>query len=880
MGRNELMSDYLYEKIDNTWEMAPQLIPQLPVIIKNNLNSEFELRPYQEEAFQRFVFYYNNDKLRQYPTEIMYQMATGSGKTIIMAGLILYLYQKGYRNFLFFVHLDSIVRKTKDNFLNASSRKYLFADQIIIDGETVPVIEVENFQSTDENAINICFKTLSGLHSDMFFVKENSISLNDFEDKRIVLLSDEAHHLNAETKKGKAKKADEEDVHHWETTIQSIFHMNRENVLLDFTATANLDNADVKAKLAHKLIFNYDIKKFRLDRYSKEINVLRTDGEIWDRVMYALILSQYRLKVFQDNKINAKPVVLLKSQKIKDEETVVEYFYTLIDKLDGNKLNVIFNAALDNNADIVLKAQKYFSDNNISNDVLAQELKEAFSPEHCLCVNSKKQDNRDYLTNLEDYDNPYRLVFDVQVLNEGWDVLNLFDIVRLYETRQSGGKAISATTVSEAQLIGRGARYYPFIANEGEEKGRRKYDDDLDCDLRICEELYYHCQSETRYFTELKQALLQTGIDLDETKHLTYELKPSFIASDIYTQGIMFKNQQEEVTRDNVQGINHKVHDKIFLIRFNASDTGSIAILNDEEQSENKEIYTVEKKVSEIAAINYALVYKSMAAYPVFKFKNLHQYYPNVDTMRTFITSDEYLGGIKISIKSIFEEPSMAMYEKAVHRVLSELSDVISGIEKTYKGTADFTECPVREVFSKTKSINYTTVVKGSKGYSQNDLTVKEDWRCNLSECDWFAYNDNYGTSEEKAFVAYFRDHFNELAKKYETIYLVRNERDFALYSFTGGRRFEPDYVVFLQKKKDEGFEQLQLFVEPKGDGLLETDAWKEEFLLEIAEQGNTVKKFKDDNEYKIYGLHFFNVNNRTKEFDDDFKVITELTDE
>lgn len=27
------------------------------------------------------------------------------------------------------------------------------------------------------------------------------------------------------------------------------------------------------------------------------------------------------------------------------------------------------------------------------------------------------------------------------MLNEGWDVLNFFDIVRLYETRQGSGKA-------------------------------------------------------------------------------------------------------------------------------------------------------------------------------------------------------------------------------------------------------------------------------------------------------------------------------------------------------------------------------------------------------------------------------------------------------
>ncbi|MBK9486947.1 MAG: hypothetical protein IPO01_17730 [Chitinophagaceae bacterium] len=40
-------------------------------------------------------------------------------------------------------------------------------------------------------------------------------------------------------------------------------------------------------------------------------------------------------------------------------------------------------------------------------------------------------------------------------MNEGWDVLNLFDIVRLYEGQNTGGTntTIGATTLSEAQLM-------------------------------------------------------------------------------------------------------------------------------------------------------------------------------------------------------------------------------------------------------------------------------------------------------------------------------------------------------------------------------------------------------------------------------------------
>ena len=66
-----------------------------------------------------------------------------------MASCILYLYKQGFRNFLFFVDSKNIIDKTKMNFLDKSSSKYLFADSIMIDGKEVEIIEVENFQTTD-----------------------------------------------------------------------------------------------------------------------------------------------------------------------------------------------------------------------------------------------------------------------------------------------------------------------------------------------------------------------------------------------------------------------------------------------------------------------------------------------------------------------------------------------------------------------------------------------------------------------------------------------------------------------------------------------------------------------------------------------------------
>ena len=193
---------FLYEDLDalHKYDKHDDNFIEIPPYIQENINKRFELRPYQISAFENFINYFENEKMCRKPTQTLFHMATGSGKTMIMAGLMLYLYKKGYRNFLFFVNLSNIVDKTKENFLNALSSKYLFADEIRLDGERIHIKEVNNFQYSDEDAINICFTTTQGLHSNMWTPKENAISYDDFANKKVVLISDEAHHLNVDTK--------------------------------------------------------------------------------------------------------------------------------------------------------------------------------------------------------------------------------------------------------------------------------------------------------------------------------------------------------------------------------------------------------------------------------------------------------------------------------------------------------------------------------------------------------------------------------------------------------------------------------------------------------------------------------------------------------
>ena len=53
-------------------------------------------------------------------------------------------------------------------------------------------------------------------------------------------------------------------------------------------------------------------------------------------------------------------------------------------------------------------------------------------------------------------------------------------------------------------------------------------DNDVENELRICEELYYHCQNDSRYIGELHNALREIGIDPDKTVTKHYILKDEF----------------------------------------------------------------------------------------------------------------------------------------------------------------------------------------------------------------------------------------------------------------------------------------------------------------------------------------------------------------
>mgnify|MGYP001128629230 CR=1 FL=1 len=819
----------------------------LPKSISDNLKPGYGKRAYQIESFKRFIYLFVEDfeGKPNRPFHLLYNMATGSGKTLVMAGLILYLFEKGYRNFLFFVNSNNIIQKTKDNFLNPQATKFLFSDKIVIDGKDILIKEIINFEEADNQNINIKFTTIQQLHIDLNNTKENSVTYEDFKDKEIVLIADEAHHLSSATKNNGALFGS------WEGTVLEILNQNLNNLLLEFTATLDYESQVIVKKYQDKVIFKYDLAQFRIDKFSKEINLIRSLYDERERIIQALILNLYRQELATDHNINLKPVILFKAKRtIKESELNKENFHKLIDDFSAEMVEEIKRTST---VSIIQKAFKFFNTKNISSSEIVKRIKSNFNTNNCISANNDEEAelNQIKLNTLEDENNPIRAVFAVQKLNEGWDVLNLFDIVRLYEGRDGKGGKPGKTTLSEAQLIGRGARYFPFALEEDQDKFTRKFDNDISNDLKILEELYYHTKEDSRYISELKKALVESGIYEDDENLVTKQLslKLDFKKTDFYKTGQVVFNKKIEKSYDNVKSFADFGVSKRNFPHNLSSGFGKIsgAFAKEDDQTTEK----TEGKDIKLPEIPKHIKYFALTQNPFFYFDSLQRFFPNVESLSAFIENNDYLGGLEITFygtKSRLSEITNLDYLQSIQGLLHSLEIEIKSNLTEYEGS-DYIKDYVHKVF-KDKELKIDKNNERANG--QEDLVLNEPW---------YVYNANFGTTEEKKFVELFARKFEILQEKFNDIFLIRNEREIKIFDKLG-RAFEPDFILFCKQKKGKEL-TYQVFIEPKGEYLKGYDKWKEDFLKEIRAEQKTIDIYTD--KYLITAVPFYNYNNENE---------------
>lgn len=843
---------------------------EIPSYITDNLSKE--LREYQKEALKYYLAQreliadsessIGKSESNHYGNHLMFNMATGSGKTLIMAALMLDLYKRGYREFVFFVNSNAIVEKTRDNFCDKTSSKYLFSESIIIDSKRVEVRSVDSFSACDSESINISFNTIQGLHSLFTQERENSLTLADLKGRKIVLIADEAHHLNTDTK-SKLTKAQEIEKQSWEGTIKSALGQNSENLLLEFSATIPNDES-VLNKYRDKIVYEYALKQFYNDRYSKKIFLVKYESrELKELFLGACILSLFRQFVGRDSSVYVKPVILFKSGSIAKSKENEKDFYEFLEKLDSREIER-FLQNVDSSGDELLQRAKGYFEKAFENYAfkVAEHIKASFDKSYCINMNDEKdlEANQKRVNTLESRDNALRVIFAVDMLNEGWDVLNLYDIVRLDNAKDNN------KTTSNAQLIGRGARYYPFYYKEGYEVDKRKFDNEQNA-LDVLEALSYHSFNESSYITALQKELENQGTPAQDTRKryiLTPQEKALTLAREFAKNATQdSKDVAKDIARHDENLSLPIMSNDIRKLKENESlfhkakeientiSTLSIPLLGSREKSQveaykKQEFSEDEFAIKSLKSINKAVFLKAMNKENIGfnMLKNLRE----VGSRREFIEKHLYTLEVRFHKKQEFSRASQLHIATFIVKRLKEILNA--------KGAKWEIE-PFR--------IKYFTL-RARDLWSEKELEK--------SKYQWLVYDKmlKADSSYEGAFLDFINGYKDRLDETYQHWCVIRNEcfSEFKLFGRDNVgevRGFNPDFV-FFGVSGDNKEVLFECVIEAKGEQLESNDKWKENLLLDLESELVSVReREKNAKNLRLRGLGFF-----SKAKEEDFK--------
>ncbi|MCM0582147.1 DEAD/DEAH box helicase family protein [Weissella diestrammenae] len=817
-----------------------------PDYIKRNL--KHQLRDYQKHSLYNLNYTQKDDNVASRFSQLLFHMATGSGKTDVMAADILYFYQEfGYQNFLFVVNTNAVIAKTRENMLNAQSPKYLFAQPLSIDGVIIELREVTRFPTKSEpGVIYLRLTTIQTLANELNTPRENGLTYEDLAKQKLIILADEAHHFSAGTK----SKTDQKNKA-WEYVLDRIRQSNKENRQLEFTATIDLNNDFIYEKYRDKVAFQYDLQQFQDAGYSKKIARLQANAADDEKMLNAVLLSQYRKHMARQAGVpDFKPVILFKSNKIDISKAARDQFLTIIDQLTVESLSLfITNQIKTTQSSTLRQAFKYYQTTDLGS--LVRELQRDFQSLNTINVNDTSSngilgDLNDLrnLNTLEELNNPFRVIFAVAKLSEGWDVLNLYDIVRI------GEQPITTTqTNSEAQLIGRGARYNPF-AYEGTTSFTRRFDHSTP-ELQILESLHYHTINDKKYIENLTKSFEAMQLQVEDDKDfdiLTTTVKDSFKKSPVYQHGKLYYNEVEDVPENEYDGLVKygvpvaelpTVNIETATLEATAFDTQQVGGVNE----------------TRLVKVDDALVKKAMARNPFFRFNTMKKYMPTLQSVSEFMHDLHWLGQIKEiqatvstgSEKSLDRETQLLV----VGRYLDYIQRMLIMNYKRQRGTNKFVALPIKDAvqdYQKRIPINHT-------GTGISEIIQAYDYR----KAPWFVYNDAIVDKLERSLIELIQGYIDVLQNQYKDVYLIRSDErntQLKLHEFVGEvshyAGFLPDFVLYLANESYI----YQIYIEPKGTQLLEQDQWKEDLLTSISP--DSVDVIGENSQVKLYGVKFY----------------------
>ena len=333
--------------------------------------------------------------------------------------------------------------------------------------------------------------------------------------------------------------------------------------------------------------------------------------------------------------------------------------------------------------------------------------------------------------------------------------------------------------------------------------------------------MYYHTREDSRYIAELKDALVETGIYEDDTNWTPQRLtlKPQFRQSSVYRKGYLAVNSKRAKSANDLRTLNNlipSVNIRPYTVSSGQGTTSNAM------SDENNPLLTIEKmsiRHIKLKDIPSHITRYAMTKNPFYYYAHLVKYFPDMRSIRQFITSESYLGGLTIPItgpENRLEDISNDEFLAAVSQLLSQLEIAIKNRHTEEEGS-EFFPVPIRKIF----------IEKEVKVYQHNKPS--EEMRRLAIDAPWYGYSTYYGTPEDDAFLQCFANIADDFNKYCNALWLIRNMGLFTIYDGSG-RAFRPRFILFCQPANRRGV-TLQIVIQLQNPHTPVDDNWKVDFL-------------------------------------------------
>lgn len=419
-----------------------------------------------------------------------FEMATGSGKTMLMGASIFYIFKKyGIHNFLIItpastdIYQKTILNFARGTFESVWANDAPFTYNLVTgdDYNATPLYDgfdptrdlsifVFNITKFGSNAVNTTKEWESSKWNDQ---AGNTVSIRDYLQKeKLVVITDEAHHAQSRVSR----------------EIIKSFHPD---LVLEYTATATEASRN-EARKSQTVVYKYDIRRLLEDGYGKTVKAIalnveelgkrskkQTDVPQNEKLKLITLVLIHLLKknaVLRDAKIRGlKPIAFI---KVKNEtsfaQKVFDYLRSELHH-DIESLEIILQKLRAQELEITDLLQQLFNE-TFGGDLqrLRREIERVTQTAIFYHGKSDKETERKW-NNVKR--NEVEFVVYMQRLDEGIDLPNIYSMAVVADN-------LTEFKTSVKQIIGRGVRL---------SKEKREFDETSDLVLAQAEKLHVVC---------------------------------------------------------------------------------------------------------------------------------------------------------------------------------------------------------------------------------------------------------------------------------------------------------------------------------------------------------------------------------------------------